>query len=199
MYAFVSHSLSDTVLARCLVMLGEGKCTSNEAYCMYVLVFCYLFIYFVFWLPALSVSGTIQRCVIGRWAHKELNRMVKEAVVILSDVGLRCRYFRDRQGEATKLSQDNWPEVWTLELPSTAQGCYSLVQSCVPWFSLLPRALFSNNVNIYEFTAFRVRYSSFYILNISSSIIPRRLTGLVRQVQLLFRDGSVVGNIVRSR
>ena len=38
-YVFVSHSLSHTVLARCLVILGEDKCTSNEDYCMYVLVF----------------------------------------------------------------------------------------------------------------------------------------------------------------
>lgn len=46
-YTFVSHSVSHTVLARCVVILGEGKCTSNEAYCIYVF-FGYLIIYFVF-------------------------------------------------------------------------------------------------------------------------------------------------------
>jgi hypothetical protein len=126
--------------------------------------------------------------------------MVKEAVVVWSEEDVRFRYFRDKLGEATKVIQDNRPEDLNPGASKYGAGV-PLPRSVVyiPWLSLLRRALFSDNVNIYEFTAFRVRYSSLYILNISSSISPRRLTGLVKQVQLLFRDGSVVGNIVWSR
>lgn len=97
------------------------------------------------------------------------------------------------------MSQDNRPEG--LNPGACKYGARVLFPRSVVCSMIFSPAqgVFSDNVNICEFTAFGVRHSSLYILNISSSISPRRLTGLVRQVQLLFRDGSVVGNIVWSR
>jgi len=113
---------------------------------------------------------------------------------------VRCRRFRDRLGEATEVSQGTRPQGLNpgsskyeagVLLSSFGYGLCDFLSCAGPCSQTMSISC--------EFTAFRVRHASLYILNVSSSISPRRLTGLVRQVQLLFRDGSVVGNIVWSR
>ena len=61
-YAFVSHSVSHTALARCLVILGEGKRTNNEAYCIYVLDFFVIYLQCVLIASAVSIWYHIAFC-----------------------------------------------------------------------------------------------------------------------------------------
>jgi hypothetical protein len=130
--------VSHTVSARCLVILGEGKCSSDETCCMYVLVFL-LLIYLLCVLIASAVSVLYHTALCYRTISAERIEQNSEGGIrgLIWGGTYDVAIFGTDWGEATKVSQGNQPEV--LKLGASKYGAGVLLPRsvvCAVIFSL---------------------------------------------------------------